>query len=232
MKPNYTVEQLQALLIEHDGGVLKQGSHKRGKGDEFCGMEFVAKLAGEPWTDDPQCSHPVLSAYVRQLNDSTWASDAERTRVLLPLIARVFGTRDLKISVARIAEATIREVVPLALESAASIHPMPEHAARLREAAQACRIAPADAAARAAAYAADAAAARAAAARAADAAARAADAAYAADAAAGAAAYAARAAAYAAAGAAAYAARAGNPSKAYEVSVALVIAEIHRAEKE
>lgn len=183
----YTVDDLQALLVEHDGGMLKHGSHNRNvDGREFCGMEFVAKLAGEPWTDDPQCTHPVLSAYVRALNDSTWASDQERTRVLLPLIARVFGTRNLPISVARIAEATIREIVPLALESAASIHPMPEHAETMRRAAGDCRSVPA------------------------------AHAAYAADAA-------------AAAAAAARAARAKDPR---EVSVALVIAEIDRAEKE
>lgn len=216
MKPTireYTVEELQALLIEHDGGVLKHGSHKRGNGShkrgngrEFCGMEFVAKLAGEPWTDDPQCVHPALSAYVRAMNDASWPSDQERTRVLLPLIAKVFGTRHLKISVARIAEATIREIVPLALEAAAA-GAIGDHGPKLLEAAKNCREAPsaADAAADAARAAADAARVAARVARVARAAA--ADAAY-----------------------AAYAAYAANVAAyAREKSIAIVIAEIGRA---
>lgn len=203
MTTKYTVEQLQALLIEHDGGVLKHGSHKRGKGREFCGMEFVAKLAGEPWTADPQCSHPALSAYVRQLNDSTWPSDQERTRVLLPLIARVFGTRELPISVARIAEATIREIVPLAMESAALVATTPEHAKALRDAGERCKL---------------------------EGSRDAADATGATGAAGAAGAYAG---AYAAAAAAAaYAAYAAERIRIYEISVALVIVEIDRAEKE
>ena len=158
----FTVEKLQELLHIHDDGVLKGGGHNEGR--DFCAMEFIAKIAGEPWTDKPQCVHFALAAYCRQLNDSTWPSDALRTKTMLPLLAEVFGTRDLPIVMSNISLHTIRNVVPIALETAAELHPTPEHKEALTAAMKVCRDSTADSAARAAraAYSADSAAARAA----------------------------------------------------------------------
>ena len=153
----FTAAKLKRLLIEHDDGVLKSGSHQK-DGRDFCAMEFIAKVAGEPWTDTPECVHPSLSAYCRAMNDARWPSDDERTKGMLPLLANVFGTRDLKINIANIAEQTIRQIVPIALEHAASIHPDDKHKAALLDAAKRCKNDPAaraaSDAARAASYAA------------------------------------------------------------------------------
>lgn len=47
-------------------------------------------LAGEPWSDHPRCSHPLLAAISRLVNDSI--SDSGRDS-LLPLVPSVIGTR-------------------------------------------------------------------------------------------------------------------------------------------
>ena len=72
---------------------LTEGAHK--PDSEFCIMEAVAWVAGEPWTDSPQCTCPVISAFLRSWNDSL-PSDADRDRLLKPLIPRVIGTRSTK----------------------------------------------------------------------------------------------------------------------------------------
>jgi hypothetical protein len=51
-------------------------------------MEFASLLAGEPWSDHPSCTHPLLGQLARQVNDST--SDAGRQQ-LVPLIPSVVG---------------------------------------------------------------------------------------------------------------------------------------------
>ncbi|MEP6481552.1 MAG: hypothetical protein ABJA94_06040 [Rhodoglobus sp.] len=51
-------------------------------------MEFVSYLAGERWSDHPACTHPLLAALAREVNDLT--SDAERGE-LLPFVTRAIG---------------------------------------------------------------------------------------------------------------------------------------------
>ncbi len=133
----FTAETLKSLLIEHDDGVLKTGSHSPGR--DFCAMEFIAKVAGEPWTDKPVCVNTALGAYCRRLNDGRWPDDATRTEVMLPLLAAVFGTRDLKIDVRRIASETIKLLIPVAIEAAASVQKDKTHADAMMVAAQRCR---------------------------------------------------------------------------------------------
>ena len=131
----FTTATLKALLVEHDDGILKTGKHYPGR--DFCAMEFLAKVAGEPWTDNPKCVHKELSAYCRRLNDSRWPSDAARTETMLPLLAAVFGTSALNISIKNIAEQTIRLIVPIAMEAAAKLNP--KHADTLRAAGERCK---------------------------------------------------------------------------------------------
>src|SRR5262245_64601994 len=57
-------------------------------------MEAVAYVAGEPWSDSPQCACPVISAFLRTWNDGL--NDADRNRLLKPLIPRLVGTRGSK----------------------------------------------------------------------------------------------------------------------------------------
>jgi hypothetical protein len=59
----------------------------------MCVMEAVAFVAGEPWTDSPECACPVISSFLRAWNDSL-RSNEERDRLLKPLIPRLVGTRN------------------------------------------------------------------------------------------------------------------------------------------
>lgn len=54
-------------------------------------MEMVAWLAGEPHSDEPQCSCPVLAAFVRACNDAM--SDDARNRHLRPIVPFLVNTR-------------------------------------------------------------------------------------------------------------------------------------------
>lgn len=69
---------------------LRRGSHAT-RDDGMCAMEMVAWLAGEPHSDEPQCSCPVLAALVRACNDSL--SDPSRNRYLRPLVPQLVNTR-------------------------------------------------------------------------------------------------------------------------------------------
>ncbi|MDF5758224.1 hypothetical protein [Spongiactinospora sp. TRM90649] len=64
-------------------------------------MEMASYLAGERWSDHPACTHPLLAALARLVNDFT--SDEARHR-LAPLIPSVIGLNgdDLRVD-ARIA---------------------------------------------------------------------------------------------------------------------------------
>jgi hypothetical protein len=57
-----------------------------------CVMEAVSYIAGEPWSDAPQCACPVITAFMVSWNDSL-PSNAERDRLLKPLIPLLVGTR-------------------------------------------------------------------------------------------------------------------------------------------
>lgn len=69
---------------------LSAGSHDADHG-EACVMEYVSLLAGEEWSDRPECTHPMLAHEARTTNDLL--RDSDRTR-LVPLIGRLFGTTD------------------------------------------------------------------------------------------------------------------------------------------
>jgi len=75
---------------------LGKGAHAPWVGDQLpptgppaCLMEAVAFVAGEPWSDNPQCVSPVLAVYGRQLNDCL---RDDRRQELRPLIPQLIGT--------------------------------------------------------------------------------------------------------------------------------------------
>jgi hypothetical protein len=74
-------------------------------------MELVSYLAGERWSDHPACTHPLVAALARDVNDYT--SDAGRAR-LAGLIPSVIGltSDDLRIH-ARIALRCARTALPV-----------------------------------------------------------------------------------------------------------------------
>jgi hypothetical protein len=85
---------------------VEAGATLRGPGNQFadfpgkahyarmerpdpCVLEFVSKLAKEPWTDHPSCVHPTLGSIARAVHDNS--SRAGR-RGLLPLAPSFLGT--------------------------------------------------------------------------------------------------------------------------------------------
>ena len=99
-------DQLPALLP-----TLSRGKHRSPR-KGACFMEFASLLAGERWSDHPACTHPLLAAVARHVNDHT--SDAARPRLaeLIPSVIGLTG-EDLHID-ARIALGSARLALPVA----------------------------------------------------------------------------------------------------------------------
>ncbi|HWC30714.1 MAG TPA: hypothetical protein VG845_11600, partial [Dehalococcoidia bacterium] len=74
-------------LAELKTVTLDAGGHK--PDGEFCVMEAVAYVAGEPWSDSPECASPVLGAFLRSWNDTL---DDETRQLLKPYVPRLVGT--------------------------------------------------------------------------------------------------------------------------------------------
>ena len=73
---------------------LRSGGHTRDPGkpitdQEMCVMEAVSYVAGEPWSDRPQCASPVIAAFCRSWNDAT---DDEGREALKAYIPRLVGS--------------------------------------------------------------------------------------------------------------------------------------------
>jgi hypothetical protein len=90
--------------------ILSRGKHRNPRRGA-CFMEFASLLAGEPWSDHPACTHPLLAAVARHVNDHT--SDAGRARLaeLIPSVIGLTG-EDLHID-ARIALGSARLALPV-----------------------------------------------------------------------------------------------------------------------
>lgn len=76
-------------VIPHGMPQLSRGRHRSAK-TGACFMEFASYLAGEPWSDSPQCTDPLLSHLARGVNDRL--SDARRNEIA-PDVPRVIGLR-------------------------------------------------------------------------------------------------------------------------------------------
>jgi hypothetical protein len=91
--------------------VLSRGKHRTPK-HGACFMEMASYLAGERWSDSPACTHPLLAAVARAVNDGT--TDAGRT-TLAPLIPSVIGlTTDDAALDAELALVCARAALPVA----------------------------------------------------------------------------------------------------------------------
>jgi hypothetical protein len=69
---------------------LSRGSHHPNEG-KACMMEAVSLLAGEYFSDEPECVSPVIARFCRNWNDGL--EQEARDRLLLPLLQDVIGTR-------------------------------------------------------------------------------------------------------------------------------------------
>jgi hypothetical protein len=90
--------------------MLSRGKHRSPR-TGACFMEFASLLAGERWSDHPACTHPLLAAVARHVNDHT--SDAGRQRLadLIPSVIGLTG-EDLHID-ARIALGSATMALPV-----------------------------------------------------------------------------------------------------------------------
>ena len=90
--------------------VLSRGKHRTPR-KGACFMELASFLAGERWSDHPACTHPLLAAVARDVNDHT--SDAGRARLagLIPSVIGLTGD-DLHLD-ARIALRCARTALPV-----------------------------------------------------------------------------------------------------------------------
>ncbi len=73
---------------------IARGCHDPGDpttGHRACTMEWVAWLAGEPWGDGPTCTHPVIAAAVRTVNDRLTEGPRQQLAKLIPALV---GTAD------------------------------------------------------------------------------------------------------------------------------------------
>jgi len=95
---------------------LRRGAHPT-RDDGMCAMEMVAWLAGEPHSDEPLCTCPVIAAFVRAANDTM--GDAARSRCLRPLVPLLVNTRSTAAREADrgllVVDALVRQLVPEAL---------------------------------------------------------------------------------------------------------------------
>ena len=91
--------------------LLSRGRHRSPR-QGACFMELASHLAGEPWSDHPACTHPLLAALARGVNDHT--SDAARP-LLLDLVPSVVGSHGedpwIDVRIARLAAVAALPVV-------------------------------------------------------------------------------------------------------------------------
>jgi len=80
-----TIRSDKTLVDPLDEFLLTPGTHASPE-DGMCAMEVVAFLAGGPHTDHPRCACPIVSGYVRHINDNM--PDDHRQR-LLPYLPRL-----------------------------------------------------------------------------------------------------------------------------------------------
>lgn len=90
---------------------LSPGRHRNPKRGA-CLMEYASFLAGERWSDHPACTHPVLAALARGVNDLI---SAEARDSLLPMVPRLIGlTSDDPRLALRLALLAAVEALPVA----------------------------------------------------------------------------------------------------------------------
>src|SRR5690606_28388350 len=71
--------------------VLSRGRHRNPKRGA-CFMEFASYLAGERWSDHPQCTHPLLAFLARGVNDFTGDDGRQRLAPLIPSVIGLTGS--------------------------------------------------------------------------------------------------------------------------------------------
>src|SRR5258706_9455437 len=82
-----------ARVLDLDSLHLEAGAHAADHA--FCVMEAVAYVAGERWSDSPQCSDPVLTRFCQVLNDCWSGADRQLLKPFIPLLGKTRGSQAL-----------------------------------------------------------------------------------------------------------------------------------------
>ena len=109
-----------------NGITLYDGGHYCAS-DGMCVMEAVSYIAGEEFSEHPECACPVVTAFMISLNDSL--RDEDRDRWIKPLIPSIIGSRvllengqediDVQVKRALVAgDAALRQFIPFTLDQA------------------------------------------------------------------------------------------------------------------
>jgi hypothetical protein len=91
--------------------MLSRGKHRSPR-KGACFMELASLLAGERWSDHPACTHPLLAAVARHVNDHTSDAGRQRLAELIPSVIGLTGD-DLHVD-ARIALGSATMALPVA----------------------------------------------------------------------------------------------------------------------
>lgn len=77
---------IEDRLITLESLRLESGAHNPPDNGlvHACVMEAVAYLAGEPWSDHPECASPVIAVFLRSWNDSLGDEDRQMLKPLIP----------------------------------------------------------------------------------------------------------------------------------------------------
>jgi hypothetical protein len=70
--------------------LLSRGKHRNPR-KGACFMELASVLAGERWSDHPACTHPLLAAVARHVNDHTTDAGRQRLAGLIPAVIGLTG---------------------------------------------------------------------------------------------------------------------------------------------
>lgn len=124
------------MINDLDTLTLEPGAHDP---DEraMCVMEAVAFMAGEPWSDHPECASPVIGAFLRSWNDSLDNETRQQLKQYIPRLVGSKGTPDQEDARAWLAmDWLIRTCTPTWLRFAATSAPqyaagLAAHAERL-----------------------------------------------------------------------------------------------------
>ena len=110
---------------------LSQGAHI--ENGLACVMEAAAYIAGEKWSDNPECVSQVITRFMSNWNDAL-PGDEARTQLLAPLIKDILGTRGSNESETKrswmVLDWLVRECVPAFMDLTLDLQP---HAKTLRD---------------------------------------------------------------------------------------------------
>lgn len=95
---------------------LDKGSHES-PAHGMCIMEAVAYFAGEQHSDAPRCVCPIVSGFLRIVNDFISSAERQALKPLIPMIIGSRAARDVAVQrMYRFTDWAVREVAPLALD--------------------------------------------------------------------------------------------------------------------